>query len=198
MLSEGVVNGILTGDGRGLGEVVEDLRVDVDGQLLLLDEPLVARLDDGLGPVGEGLADERVGEVDEPLSRQLAELLLVGEVVGTHFVAQRLLKDLLDAEACVLRQGQVANTVVAHELLGALDDGLEVVDGVALVGREVGVAVDGEEGVPTELVSDGKSTYTSRLDRYLIANICAVTCWRWPRSLFSCMLLVTLIIVTLL
>ena len=59
---------------------MEDLRVDVDGQLLLLDEPLVARLDDFFRPVGEGLSNERVAEVDEPLPGQLAELFLVGEV----------------------------------------------------------------------------------------------------------------------
>ena len=168
----------LTRDGRGLGEAAEDLGVDVDGQLLLLDELLVAALDDRLGPVGEGLPDERVAEVDEPLPGELAELLLLGQVVRTDFVAQGLLEDLLDAQTFVLGQGQVTNTVVADELLRALDDGLEVVDGVALVGREVGVAVDGEEGVPTDGVRDLSCTYTSRLDRYLLANICAVTCWR--------------------
>ena len=178
MLSKKFVNRILTRDGCGLVEVVEDLWVDVDGQLLLLDEFLVATLDDGLGPVGEGLADERVAEVDEPLPGQLAELLLVGQVVCTHHVAQGLLEDLLDAEALVLGERQVADTVVAHELLLALDDGLQVVDGVALVWREVGVAVDGEEGVPTGGVRNSGLTYTSRLDRYLEANILAVTCWR--------------------
>ena len=157
---------------------MEDLRVDVDGQLLLLDEPLVASLDDGLGPVGEGLPDERVAEVDEPLPGQLAELLLVGQVVSADLKAQGLLEDLLDAEALVLRKRQVTDTVVADVLLLSLDNGLEVVDGVALVGREVGVAVDGEEGVPTEGVRDSSCTYTSRLDRYLEANILAVTCWR--------------------
>ena len=157
---------------------MEDLWVDVDGQLLLLDELLVAALDDGLGPVGEGLPDERVAEVDEPLPRELAELLLLWQVVSADFVAQCLLEDLLDAQTFVLGQGQVTNTVVADELLRALDDGLEVVDGVALVGREVGVAVDGEEGVPTDGVKDLSFTYTSRLLRYLEANICAVTCWR--------------------
>ena len=178
MLTKKFVNSILTGDGRGLGEVAEDLGVDVDGQLLLLDELLVAALDDGLGPVGEGLPDERVAEVDEPLPGQLAELLLVGQVVCTHHVAQGLLEDLLDAEAFVLWKRQVTDTVVAHELLLALDDGLQVVDGVALVGREVGVAVDGEEGVPTDGVRNSSLTYTSRLNRYLEANILAVTCWR--------------------
>ena len=178
MLSKKFVNRILTRDGRGLVEVVEDLRVDVDGQLLLLDELLVAALDDGLGPVGEGLPDERVAEVDEPLPGELAELLLLGQVVGADLVAERLLEDLLDAEALVLGERQVADAVVADELLLALDHGLEVVDGVALVGREVGVAVDGEEGVPTDGVRDLSCTYTSRLDRYLLANICAVTCWR--------------------
>mgnify|MGYP001039986320 CR=1 FL=1 len=68
----------LTRNSRRLREAAEDLGVDVDGQLLLLHEPLVTGLHDGLGPVREGLADERVREVDEPLAWQLAELLLVG------------------------------------------------------------------------------------------------------------------------
>ena len=103
---------------------------------------------------------------------------MVRQVVSAHLVAQRLLEDLLDAETLVLREGQVADAVVADELLFALDYGLEVVDGVALVGREVGVAVDGEEGVPTDGVRNSSLTYTSLLLRYFEANICAVTCWR--------------------
>lgn len=51
-----------------LGEAPEDLWVDVDGQLLLLDESLVTGLDNGLRPLGEGLTDEGVHEVDEPLA----------------------------------------------------------------------------------------------------------------------------------
>ena len=47
----------LTRHSRRLGEAPEDLWVDVDGQLLLLDESLVAGLDNGLRPLGEGLPD---------------------------------------------------------------------------------------------------------------------------------------------
>ena len=72
---------VLTRDSRGLREELQNLRVDVDGQLLLVDKPLVARLHDCLGPVGEWLPDKRVCQVDQPLTRQLAELILLGQVV---------------------------------------------------------------------------------------------------------------------
>ena len=55
-------------------------------------------------PIGEGLADECVDEVDEPLARQLAELFCVWQVVRTDVTVLRLLEHLLDAETFVLGQ----------------------------------------------------------------------------------------------
>jgi type IV secretory pathway TraG/TraD family ATPase VirD4 len=81
-----------------------------------------------------------------------------------------------------------------EELALAVDQRLEEVDGVAVVRREVGAAVHGEEVVPAEKVSGVQGTYTSRLERYFEANMAAVTyccycsanilmrfkfCWGW-------------------
>ena len=122
----------LTGDGGQLGEAAEDLGVDVDAQLLLVHQPLVARLEDAPGPVRERLPHQRVRQVDEPLPRQLPMLIRLGQVGETSLVALNLLKDVLDAEALVLWQRQVLNPVVVDEALAAADDALQEVDGVAL------------------------------------------------------------------
>ena len=145
-------------------------------------------------PVGEGLPHDGVGQVDEPLPRQLAELLLVWQVLGAGLVARRLLQDLLDAEALVLGQGQVPDAVGVHELLGALNEGTQVVDGVVLVGGQVCVALDGQEGIATENVSQLVGTYTSRLERYLAANMVAVTYYRALASRISTIVLSSLLI----
>ena len=86
-------------------------------------------------------------------------------------MALDLVEDLLDAKARVLRHRQVANPVAVDELLSSLDQRLEEVDGMVLVRGKVGLAVDGQEVEPTERVSLARDTYTSRLERYLLANI---------------------------
>ena len=87
-----------------------------------------------------------------------------------------LLQDLFDTQALVLGQRKVTDLVAVDELLGALDERLEEVDSMALVRRQVGMALDGQKVEPTAAVRWSFDTYTSRLDRYLAANICAVTC----------------------
>ena len=68
------------------------------------------------------------------------------------------------------------NFVAVEELVLAIDQRLEVVDGVAIVRREVGTALNGKEVIPVKKVSRVHHTYTSRLDRYFEANMAAVTC----------------------
>ena len=61
-----------------------------------------------------------------------------------------------------------------EELLLAADEVLQEVDGVALVRGEEGVAVDGQEVVPTVGISGAGDTYTSRFELYLAAKAVAV------------------------
>ena len=63
-----------------------------------------------------------------------------------------------------------------EELALAVDELLQEVDRVAVQWGEVGMALNGEEVVPVRKVSFGASTYTSRLERNLEANMAAVTC----------------------
>ena len=157
-------------------ECTEDLRVHVDGHLALLHQLAVAGLDVLEHPVGEGLAGQRVDEVDHPLPRQLLVLVGLGQEASHFGVLRRLLQELLDAEPLVLGHRQVLHLVAVEELALAVDQRLEEVDGVAVVRRQVGAALDGEEVVPAEKVSEAQGTYTSRLDLYLEANMVAVTC----------------------
>ena len=138
---------------------------------MLLHKPLVASVDDALGPVGERLPYKRIGYVDQPLSRQLAEFLCIRQVVDADISLQCLLEDLLDTQALVLWYSQVSDLVVTDVLLDALDERFQKVDGVTLVRGQVCVALDSQEVEPTASVIDMGNTYTSRFDRYLAANV---------------------------
>ena len=146
-------------------------------------------------PVREGLVDQRVGEVDDPLPGQAPEVLLVGQVLPGLRIAQRFFDELLDAQAFVLGHGEVAHSVAVDELPLALDQLLQEVDGVALVGGEVCAALDREEVVPRGGVSKGAGTYTSRFERYFEANILAVTCCLARASPISTILTLTFILI---
>ena len=99
------------------------------------------------------MSHQRVSQIDQPLTRQFAELLLVRQVVVDGVIGKGLLQDLLNTKAFVLGERQIAHIVAVDELLVALDNLLEVVDRVALVRGEVRMAVHGEEHVPTARVS---------------------------------------------
>ena len=162
---------------RGGVEGTEDVRVHHDGHVALRHQVSVTGLHASLHPLGEGPADERVRDVDDPLPRQLADVVLVGEVDERLGVLGGLREELLDAEALVLRHGQVLDAVGMEELLRAHNQRLEEVDCDVVVVREVGVALDRGEMIPSERVSNEIGTYTSRFERYLAANAAAVmTC----------------------
>ena len=57
----------LTGYSGRLGEAAEYLWIYVDTQFLLINQPLVASLDDGPSPICKRLPHQRVSEVDKPL-----------------------------------------------------------------------------------------------------------------------------------
>ena len=122
-------------------EAAQDLRIDLDSEPLLLDKLRVARLDAHQDPVGERLLYQSVREVDEPLTRQPLKIFRVGQVLRGQWVLLRSFENLLDPKAFVLRHRQVTDAVAVDELSLTLNERLEVVDGVALVGRQVRVTV---------------------------------------------------------
>ena len=55
-------------------------------------------------------------------------------MVAASPAVQRLLEDVLDAEALVLRQRQVPHLVIVDKTLAAANDALQEVDSMALEG----------------------------------------------------------------
>ena len=96
---------------RGGVEGAEDVRVHLNGHVALGDQLLVAALHAGLHPLGEGSANERVRDVDDPLPRKLANVVLVGKVEESLVKLACLGEKLFDAEVLVLRHGQVLDAV---------------------------------------------------------------------------------------
>ena len=85
-----------------------------------------------------------------------------------------LYEKLFNAEALVLRHGQVLHTVAVDELFYTLDQCLKKVYGDVVIMWEVGVTLDGGEVIPEKKFSCGNGTYTSLFDLYLAANVAAV------------------------
>ena len=82
-----------------------------------------------------------------------------------------------------------------NELLGAVDERLEEVDGHALVGGKVRVALHVEEEVSKELIRLMKGTYTSRFERYLAAKVLAVIFYNSASSMSSTIVFIHLILI---
>ena len=76
------------------------------------------------------------------------------------------------------------------------DEVLQEVDGVTLVRSEEGMAVNGEEVVPTAVISVTVDTYTSLLELYLAAKAVAVMRGRTASLSSSTIVDKVLIIVT--
>ena len=144
---------LLTGDVGGGLEGAKDVGVHLDAHVTLFNELLVARIHNSLHPVGEGLAHQRVGHVDDPLAGELADVVRLREVLGCVRVLGCLRQELLDAEPLVLWHGQVLDTVAVKKLFGAHDQRLEEVDCDVLVGRQERAALNGGEVIPEEKVS---------------------------------------------
>ena len=100
-------NGVLTADVDRAAEGLGDLRVELNHEVSLVRELVVALLDCRGDPLPERLADDRVDHVDDPLPRQLSQVALVGQVRRDLFEGPALLEDVLDREAGVERDVQV-------------------------------------------------------------------------------------------
>ena len=137
---------------RGL-EGSHDVGVHHDGELLVCNDLSVPRLNVLEHPVGKRLASQRVHNVDDPLAGEPHVVVLLREIICHLRILAGLLQELLEAEALVLRHREVLDLVAVEELALAVDELLEEVDRVALKGRQVGMALDGEEVVPEDKVS---------------------------------------------
>ena len=136
-LEEGGRGALLRGDGVGGLDDGQDLGVDRDVHVALLGHAVVAGADAALDPVGEGAANDRVADVEDPLRRK-------GEVENNRKMVWRLIEvTYLPRESGnVLVHGEVRPRlgVVLHELVDLragerlVLGGVDVLDVLALDG----------------------------------------------------------------
>ena len=100
---------------EGLG----DLGVHLDHVVALDGELPVALGHSVLHPSSEDVLEHRVADVREPLLRHLRDLLLVRKILVNHVVRLDEIRDLLDREVIILRDGNMANFFAVDLPLGA-------------------------------------------------------------------------------
>ena len=84
-------------------EGCEDLRVELQPEVLLRDQLLVPVLLDALAPVCEGLPERREHHVDDEVAREPLALLVLVREVGFDLVALvNVLDELVDSQAFVM------------------------------------------------------------------------------------------------
>ena len=109
----------LTADVDGVAEGVGDFGVELDHQIVLFGDVIVAVLDEHGDPFSEGFADDGVHHVDDPLPGKTMHVALVGQVQADELVFASLLDDGLDGKALVHGHVQVLG-------IGGFDDYMDV------------------------------------------------------------------------
>lgn len=92
----------LTADVHAAVEGPGNLRIHIDQEVLLFGELLVSISNLRLDPGAEWFADDGVGDVDEPLPRDLMHVTVFREVVIDQRDLPGLIKDPSDAKILVL------------------------------------------------------------------------------------------------
>ena len=92
-----------TADVHAAVESLGNLGVHLDQEILLPSQVFVASCDLILDPGAEGLSDDRVGHVDEPLPRHLVHVAVFRKVVADLWGFPGALEYALNAEVLVLR-----------------------------------------------------------------------------------------------
>ena len=96
---------------------LENLWVELEEKVLLLCNLLVPvgnRLTD---PICKRLANEGVADIDNPLTRHLLDITLIGEVLRNSRVLACKLKDMLDGRAFVVWACEVLDVIALEEQL---------------------------------------------------------------------------------
>ena len=118
---------LTTGLGGGL-ECRGNLWVHLDREAFLNHQLFVSLLNLGLDPVGEGLLEDGVDDVADPLLGHLHDLPTVRQVIVHRRVLARKLGDVLESEALVRGDGDVSDAGPVDALLAPADQVLEEVD----------------------------------------------------------------------
>lgn len=94
-----------------------DFRVEVDHEVLLLGQLRIAGLDLGEDPVAEAVSEQGVGDVDDPLLRDLQQFLLDRHVLLEFLVVAHARHDIFQRQAFILRKVQVVDRRTLDVLL---------------------------------------------------------------------------------
>ena len=98
---------LLTVDGGGGGSGLGDAGLELDLQAVVLRELLVPLLAAHGDPLGEGLTDEGVDDVDDVLTRHLAGFSIIGQTGDHLWVGAAEVEDVVDLEVLVEGNGDV-------------------------------------------------------------------------------------------
>ena len=115
---------VLTANVHAVVERSCNLRVHLDIEVLLLGQVLVAADNFLFYPAAEWLSDDRVGHVDEPLSRHLVHVTVFWQEVADHWRHSGLFEYATDAERLVLWAVEHLDVVAldAKSILGRAGD----------------------------------------------------------------------------
>ena len=107
---------VLTVDSGGGCSGLSDARLELDLQPVVLRELLVPLLAAHGDPLGEGLTDEGVDDVDDVLARHLADLPDAGEAVDDLRVGEAEVEDEVELEVLVEGNGDVLDQLAEDRL----------------------------------------------------------------------------------
>jgi len=92
----------LTADVEAAMERLGNVGVHLNVELLLRRQLFIAQLDGVLHPAFEGLAEDRVGDVEQPLARQTRQVAVFRQVVVDEGVLLGGLEDPFDGDVLIL------------------------------------------------------------------------------------------------
>ena len=98
---------ILTADIGRLLECLGNRWIQLDYEILLESDIIIALLDLAGDPAPERITQQRVNHVDNELTRQLVPIALIWQVQANSFALQAFLENGIDCEALVAGNVQV-------------------------------------------------------------------------------------------
>ena len=133
----------LTGDMRGLSELLSHLGIDGDHHIAFALDKFIACSYLLSYPVAEGGTDHSCTHVHDPLLGHLLEIRMIRQVVQDVPLLHREVADVLQRQVLITRHVDSLDLVVGQVPLSCVDDVLEEVDCHVVDRRQVNVVVHG-------------------------------------------------------
>ena len=110
----------LTGDVNAALECFRYFAVHLDQKFLFLSKLLVAAADFVIYPRSEGLPNNGVGDVHQPLSRNLVHISIFGQIKVDLRALASCLEDARDTQVLILRDVKNLNFVALYAIVGVI------------------------------------------------------------------------------